>query len=238
MAARGLRELFAFLLLASTAYADSITNDGFETGNFTGWSTIGDTLVVDASFGTAPAKGSYQALITNAPDPLNESKHPQSYSGNNSVIALNSLNDQLSPFLGLPMGSISTFANAIGQVIAWEGSAIKQTFVGSAGNVLTFDWDYLTDEGSNIDFAFLELDGTLTLLADFSTVHAGSGTPFANESGYHIFATTLATSGTHSIGIGVVDSVIDPGINSGVLVDNFSVHGVPEPEPCCSSVLA
>ena len=56
-----------FWLAPALAHADLI-NGGFETGNFTGWQTIGDALVVDSSIGTAPAGGNYQALITNAPE--------------------------------------------------------------------------------------------------------------------------------------------------------------------------
>jgi hypothetical protein len=93
---------------------------------------------------------------------------------------------------------------------------------------LSFNWDYLTDEGAPIDFAFVVLDGSLSLLTDVSAVHSGSGTLFFNESGYRTFATTLASSGSHSIGIGVVDT-LDPAVNSGVLMDDFSVRPIPEP---------
>jgi hypothetical protein len=47
-----------FLLAPVIAQADLI-NGGFETGNFTGWLTAGDTLVVDASFGIPPPGGNF-----------------------------------------------------------------------------------------------------------------------------------------------------------------------------------
>jgi hypothetical protein len=224
-----------FLLAPVIAQADLI-NGGFETGNFTGWQTIGDALVVDSTIGTAPAGGTYQALITNAPSRASSGRHFQSYSGTNSVescpAALSP--DPLSIFLGLPACSLTHFATAINNPlagsIAWEGSAIKQTFTGTAGEVLSFSWNFLTDEQAlAFDFAFIVLDGTLSLLADVSTVNSGSGTPFRDESGYHLFATTLPSTGGHYIGIGVVDTFIDLDINSGVLVDNFSVTKIPEP---------
>jgi hypothetical protein len=225
-----------FLLAPVMAQADLI-NGGFETGNFTGWQTIGDALVVDLSIGTAPAGGTYQALITNAPSRPSSEGHFQSYSGTNSVSAFCSIVpgfiNPLEAFLGSPNCSLTALATAINPFgtgsIAYEGSAIKQTFTGNTGEVLSFSWNFLTDEGGQpFDFAFVVLDGTLSLLADFSTLNSGSGTPFRDESGYHIFATTLPTTGVHYIGIGVVDSLIDPDINSGVLVDNFSVQKVPE----------
>jgi len=221
---KSLLAALTFLLAPVMVQADLI-NGGFETGNFTGWQTIGDALVVDSSIGTAPAGGNYQALITNAPSRPSSERHFQSYSGNNSVESCPaSLSpDPLAIFLGLPRCSLTQLASA------WEGSAIKQTFTGNAGEVLSFSWNFLTDEGSPMDFAFVVLDGNLSLLADFSTVHTGSGTPFRNESGYHIFATILPTTGIHYIGIGVVDTLIDPDINSAVLVDNFSKTKIPEP---------
>ncbi len=48
----------------------TITNGSFETGNFSGWSTIGNTSVVSSSFGISPTAGSYQALLTTGvPEP-------------------------------------------------------------------------------------------------------------------------------------------------------------------------
>ena len=58
---------FLMCLSSSATFADSFGNNGFETGGFTGWSTIGDTLVVTSRFGAVPAGGKYQALISNAP---------------------------------------------------------------------------------------------------------------------------------------------------------------------------
>jgi PEP-CTERM motif len=218
-----------FLFGPALAHATFI-NGGFETGNFTGWSTIGDALVVNGSFGTSPASGSYHALITNAPANIEFGSHPASYSGTNSVstFSIPTFQSELEIFFDLPPVSFIGLAQALGLSFAFEGSAIKQSFGANAGSILTFKWNHLTDEGEPFDFAFIVLDGALSLLADFSTVNPGSSTPFLNESGYHTFATTLTTSGNHFIGIGVVDAGL-PGVNSGVLVDNFSVLKAPEP---------
>ena len=207
-----------------------ITNGRFETGNFSGWESIGDALVVDTSIGsTSPGRGGYQALITTAPGfPDPNAEHPQSYSGNDSVGATG-LPSQLEFFLGLGPGSLNQFALSLQDyTVALEGSAIKQTFTANAGSILTFNWQFLTDEkfyldpGFLIDFAFVVLDGNILFLADDSAGTHDSDTPFLYESGYRTFVVRLAPGGTHTIGVGVVDTQ-DPAVNSGLLLDNFRI---------------
>lgn len=47
----------------------TLNNPMFATGDFTGWSTIGNTSVVTSSFGVSPTNGTYQALISTASVP-------------------------------------------------------------------------------------------------------------------------------------------------------------------------
>lgn len=47
----------------------SIVNGSFGTGDFTGWATIGDTCVVNSSFGIAPSSGNYEAFLSTATVP-------------------------------------------------------------------------------------------------------------------------------------------------------------------------
>jgi MYXO-CTERM domain-containing protein len=214
--------VLTFLLMPSFSHAILI-NGGFETGNFTGWQTIGDALVVDASFGTPPA-GSYQALVTNAPGNVGELLHPGTFSGTPSVFSLDS-------FMGLPTFSIALFGAVLfpGGLVT-EGSAIKQSFDASAGDVVSFRWNYITNDGPCCDFAFIVLDGTLSFLASAkgSQLFNSSLPFFHTETGYNLFATSIPTDGTHTIGIGVVD-VTDQSVNSAVLLDNFLVTIVVEP---------
>ena len=173
------------------------------------------------------------------------SEHPQSYSGNNSVDADSSIllpgASTLEVFLGLGNGSLEQLAISIGQDVPSEGSAIKQMFTANAGSILKFNWQYLTDEASPSnqtfqptcssifpeglilsDFAFVVLDGNILFLADNLAASHDSDTPFADESGYRTFVVRLATGGTHTIGVGVIDT-LDPPVNSGVLLDNFRI---------------
>ncbi|MHB1556424.1 MAG: PEP-CTERM sorting domain-containing protein [Isosphaeraceae bacterium] len=54
-----------------TLTGGTLNNPMFATGNFTGWSTIGNTSVVTSSFGVPPTNGLYEGLIstTSVPEP-------------------------------------------------------------------------------------------------------------------------------------------------------------------------
>ncbi|MEQ8995340.1 MAG: PEP-CTERM sorting domain-containing protein [Coleofasciculus sp. B1-GNL1-01] len=196
---------FSTLFGVESSYA-SIVNGGFETGNFDGWQTLGDTSIETSAFGSGPKEGDFQALLRTS-----------------------SINDfQLESFLGLPSGSL----DALGNGDATEGSAIKQTFTAKAGQVVKFHWNFLTDEldfdddpFSFNDFAFVSLT-SLNELGDTSLSFMNSLTEFSDETGFEEFSYVIPTTGTYSLGIGVTD--VDNRIfESGLLVDKVAV--TPEP---------
>ncbi len=49
--------------VAHPAKANLITNGGFETGDFTGWTVSGDTFVHGTYAGISPHSGNFQALV-------------------------------------------------------------------------------------------------------------------------------------------------------------------------------
>jgi hypothetical protein len=53
----------ATLSVAYPAKANLITNPGFETGDFTGWTGVDTAVVTGTIFGIAPHSGSFQALL-------------------------------------------------------------------------------------------------------------------------------------------------------------------------------
>jgi hypothetical protein len=200
------------LLAASSAHAASV-NAGFETGDFTGWDRIGNTSIQGSGFGSGPAEGNYDALISAPAD--------------NS----DALPSDLETFLGLSSGSLDGINGPI-----YHGSAIKQTFSGNAGEALSFQWNFLTNEsqGSTFnDFTFVSISQgntlvTLAKLGDTSSSLFASSSPFANETGFKTFSYTLPTAGTYTVGIGVA-STGDSFGNSAVLVDGAAA--VPTPLP-------
>lgn len=201
-------------LIVSTAKMGNaaILNSSFETGDFSQWEITGQATVEDASFGAEPSEGTYQAVLETLQDTTN-------ISGAN-----------LESFLGLSGGSLTNSG-------VTEGSAIKQTFVANAGDVLTFQWNFLTDldpsESNYDDFAFFTLSDRLNPLADTSNAtNTNFFTRLAKETGYQSSSYKIMTAGTYVLGFGVVD-VGDSTVNSALLVDKIKLSNastsVPEP---------
>lgn len=186
------------------------SNSGFETGDFTGWTTTGEIFIKDNTFGSGPTEGRYEAVLTT----LGENTDSFTISGRDAVPA-----GDLDAFLGLASGSL-------GGMYAFEGSAIRQTFTANAGDTLTFNFNFLTDEPLNLssvrDFAFVVIDGQIATLADTSSIFRESLTEFVNETGFWVFTHTFISSGDHTIAFGIVDAKDAVGA-SALLIDNISI---------------
>jgi hypothetical protein len=216
--------IVSFLSLASLFSAGSssaaVLNGSFETGDFSGWQTFGQTSIETVEFGTSPTQGTQQALLDTVCPGSEESCQDNA--------------DGLAAFLGLEM----TDLDEIGQGEVFEGSAIKTTFTVEVGDTLTFDWNFLTDfkkaEGFN-DFAFVTLSATV--LADTYSTFPDSLidlTKFRYQTGYQTFSYTFTTAGTYTLGLGVAD--VGDGLDeSGLLLDDVVIASKPPatdvPEP-------
>lgn len=134
--------LFAVLLVGTgTARADFV-NGGFESGDFTGWSTKGSTSVL---VGGAP-EGSHYAHL--------------SASGVGKT--------ELETFLGLTAGTLDAVAP---NHQATNGSAIEQTVTVSAGATLHFKYDFKANDYLPYnDFSFFSVSDSATLLSSVSLV--------------------------------------------------------------------
>jgi hypothetical protein len=188
------------LVGANSAQA-AILNGGFESGNFSGWNTIGNATIQTSSFDVNPTEGTFQALL-NTDDPVVSSATIES-------------------FLGLASGSLNSAAT--------EGSAIKQSITVNAGDILTFNWNFLTDENTPSffnDFVFLSVTNA-TQLADTFFISFNPG-GFNQQTGYQPFSFTFASAGTYTLGFGVMD-VGDTAVRSGLLLDQVAVTPIPTP---------
>lgn len=130
--------------------------------------------------------------------------------------------------LGLP-----EFSDPTNFVDATEGSAIKTTVTVKTGDVLSFNWNFLTNDSSFNpegvgDYAFLQVNDTLVTLGDTNSSLGLSSTNFIQETGSQNFSYTFSADGAYSLGLGIVD-VIDTSNSSALVVDNIQVKTVPEP---------
>ncbi|MBW4664758.1 MAG: hypothetical protein KME01_11265 [Chroococcus sp. CMT-3BRIN-NPC107] len=210
-----------------------VINGDFENG-FTGYNTIGDTIVHTGAYESSYGDGNSIALISNTPG----AEVDFTFSGNPTVSTAN-----LETFLGSSSGSF----DAIATNTVIEGSAISQTFYGNANDILAFDFKFLTDEdvfadynnrpnGNFNDLAFftLQLDDASAYvfqLADTFSSFSNSFTPFIYETDELNISLSLSATGYYTIGFGVLD-VGDESFASSLLIDNVSLtSGEPVPEP-------
>ena len=146
----------------------------------------------------------------------------------------------MNTFFGLPAGTLEGLAVA-GWFPPTAGTAITQSVTVSAGQVLSFRWNYVTREsdveiGFN-DYSFVVIGGTAVRLMASNDPENGPLTgPIVETSageayrttGYQTFNFTFNSAGTFNIGVGVTN-VGDLGVSSGLMVDNFVIAAVPEP---------
>lgn len=199
----------ASVFSAASTPISSIENGSFETGDFQGWNTIGDTSIETDSLGIFPPDGTYQALISTG----------DSDAGGSVEDA------DLEEFLDLVPGTLDGLSGSD----AFEGSAIKQTFTVEAGDIVSFDWNFLTNEGTPSDTfndtAFLNVNGFTFELADTGStfVDAAGVDEFSEQTGTQTLTFAIANAGTYTIGFGVVD-VGDAIVNSGLAIDNVAIN--------------
>jgi len=101
---------------------------------------------------------------------------------------------------------------------AYEGSLARQTFSVQAGDTLSFNFSFSTQETLFQDRAFAVLDGQLFTLATRS----------GNTPGVHSFSYTFTSSGSATLAFGVVDTGDFNGVST-LAVSGVTLAPVPEP---------
>jgi hypothetical protein len=198
----------------------TLINGGFESGDFTGWTTLGETSIETSAFGSGPTEGTSQASLSTA---------GAAFAG-----------PIIEEFLGLDPGSLDQLGASLDVLpfpggFAAQGSAIRQTFTANAGDILTFDWNFLTNETALFpplnDFSFVSISSLQDLAGALDQRFQPVISPmtrFFQETGFQPFSFTIPTTGTYTLGIGVTDWR-DTTKDSVLLVDNVQFASVPEP---------
>lgn len=222
---RSLAATAVFALASASAMAQSTTfqNGSFVTG-LTGWSTAGDVQVTTA--------GRKIAILSNASlDFEDDAPLGNGFNNNSGTPAVDfSFSSDLA---GVPVGSLD-----IGG-FSYEGSALRQDFMATAGDQLTvkFDWAFLSADTTNVDYGFVAINDTVVSFVNINSNPLASS--FTGDFGDFSVASwvftensytyTAASSGLVSLVIGVVD-INDYLGTSELRIDNVSVSAVPEPE--------
>ncbi|MGB3755976.1 MAG: hypothetical protein WBA07_06325 [Rivularia sp. (in: cyanobacteria)] len=195
-------------IINSSVNNGSFEGSFFEGGTFENWRTIGDTSIETKDIGIPPTDGEFQALITNGFSDAGGSVEES----------------DLSQFIDLPSGSLDALLGGD----ATEGSGIKQIFNAQAGDILEFDFSFLTNEGTPSstfnDSAFFSVGGFTQQLADTSD------STFSDQSVERFFQATetqpkkilIQQAGTYELGFGIVD-LSDTVVDSGLLIDDVTL---------------
>ena len=136
---------------------------------------------------------------------------------------------ELETFFGdAPIANLGATDNVF-NLPGFEGSGIKSSFNFMVGDVLSFDFRFLTNEHAFKpldwfnDYAVVVFNGTPSVLATVDSLSFGpSTTPYFDESPLENFSTTVNATGMFDFGIGIVDQD-DPDINSALLIDNVVI---------------
>ncbi len=224
----------SFVINSSQA---AILNGDFNNG-LQNWQTIGDVSVqTDFSSGNL---SNPQALLTTASSLLQDDGIPAgafNFSGNDPASA-QFPGFNLQSFLGLGSTNLNS-----GFLPATEGSAIKQVFAAKENDVLSFEFNFLTNDasffGSPRDFATIALqDNSSGVISTISLAQStgnlsNSSTIFQQETGWRTYRSGQLKAGNYTLGFGVID-VFGTDKTSALLIDNVLLSSettTPIPEP-------
>jgi len=228
----------ASLLVALPAQA-FISHTSFETG-IGAWQIFGDVMLEDTSvtqqFGAPAAQGDVHLFMSTLPNGTPDAGAPLGpqapFSGTNALDVLS-----LETALGLQAGEITTLSPNGNP--AMQGSGFTQDFTAAANSVLSFDWNFLTNEltptATYTDYLFWGItaqggdtflqSGVLMDTSQGGALGASSAADFAQDTGYQAFSTLVPLAGDYRIVFGIVD-VQDENYTSAALIDDIMV--VPE----------
>lgn len=203
--------LTSMVLVTGSAMAApiSLINQGFETGDLSGWNTIGQVV----------ATGPTTVITNNGTNYLispNESSMAFLDSFGASV-------SEIESFFGIASGSLNATQAPFGNGSLTNGSAISQSFVASAGDTIDMSWNYAARDYipfTDPSFAVLIApDGTTQIETLASTTGPGLATGSDGISGVFSFAEELTQDGEYTIGFAVTNSS-DTVLNATLFLDD------------------
>lgn len=218
----------------ASAATISLSNQGFESGNLSGWVSSGSVTATsstsvttyDNTVWTITAFGDYMAQLNSNPT---------------SVSAIES-------FLGIAGGSLNAYnANSNGGDLT-DGAAIYQDFSGNSGDTLTQYWDYVARDYIPFNdpaLAVVIAPDNSVFVDVLASIHgAGIAVGTSGHSGWQAFNYTLNQTGTYRLAF-VTFNDKDQALDSALFLDNGLGSCNPEcpppvtpvPEPASMALL-
>ena len=252
---------------AAQAFTVTLSNTDFETGDLTDWSSTGDAGASGIFTTVTPYGGSsYQGVITTACPSGTTSGECVGTSGlstsrnddNGTTIGSYNVSGSEPVSASVEIATLQNFlelsadklqiprenGDITGTRTPKEGSAITQTFTADGEFTLSFNWNYLTNDGNSTrfgdqDFAFVTIYDTSSAIGDRDIVvlkdsdsttniaTAPGGTEYLTEGVYepYTFSQTFP-AGEYTLGYGVVD-VDGVDRSSALLIDEILVQEIP-----------
>ncbi|MGK7945592.1 MAG: PEP-CTERM sorting domain-containing protein [Microcystaceae cyanobacterium] len=216
----------SFFLLSIPSLAAIIPIESFEDGNLSNWiiSPSGQAIVTDNSFGVSPTDGNFQALLETGETGIsttpvfNPFLVPNTLEGTTFPTAVNGF---LFDIGNNPITDLGSYV---------QGSAIKYStqLMVSAGDILHFDYNFLTDETNSIapnnDLAFFSINQTLIPVTSVNTAtFVSSPTAFTAETNYQPFSYVFTNTEMITLSFAIVDENATSG-HSALLVDNIRLQ--------------
>ena len=233
--------LASLLLAAFSSSAAPIVNGRFETGTFSGWTGGGIyTAVVDSTAGGPMIQGQYSALLVSRVQPGTCDFDPWGEGCPISPPIPFPSTPPPGPTLANPYPNDTQLSDAGFHPLRQESkSELGQDFEARAGDHLTLDWRWVTND-SPFPVPPHPADDAIFLIVSGGTFVAtaadllGSCGPAPPITGFRHHSTgcsvdlTVPFDGIWSlyISVGQVEDLL---YSSGVLIDNVRIRNVPEP---------
>jgi hypothetical protein len=174
------------------------------------WSVLGDVLATSSTARLTTASLLFEDDFPAVAGTFNIS----------GTSAADNISGSLESFAGLTNGALGSDA--------FEGSALKQTFNVNAGDTLSFGWKFLTNEGTQPDYAFVVINGVASTLVTTAAATIPSS-PLTWETVSGVFSHSFASASTVTLAVGVVD-IGDYNATSELRINDVALAPIPEPE--------
>jgi len=205
-----IKKALACIVLASSASAFaapiSLSNADFETGDLSGWNTIGNVAATpstsvttyDSTLWTISAAGTTMAQLN---------------SNGADVGTIEST-------LGLAAGTLQALNTNPNGGSLTNGSALYRSFTANAGDSISFAWDYVArDYVPYNDPAYAILIGPNVSVTVLASIHGlGQAVGTSGHSGWQTFSETFTVGGTYTLAF-VTTNDKDQILDSALFID-------------------